>query len=310
MQLIRDLHNLKELISGSVVTIGNFDGVHLGHQEILSRLKEQAAQLKLPACVIIFEPQPQEYFSQTKQFLRLTSLPEKLALFQQHGIDFVLVLRFTLSLAKMSAAEFVKTILFEKLHCVYLIIGDDFVFGKNATGDLAFLRGFGAEGNFKVEALPELKINNVRVSSTMIRDALEAGDLATVRQCLGRPYSIFGRVVHGQQLGQSLGFPTANVYLVHKVVPLSGVYVVNIKIDNRLWHGVANVGFRPTVGTNYRLLEVYIFDFAENIYGKKIQVEFLFKLRDEKKFTSFAELKQRIADDVTLARKFFLTSNL
>lgn len=307
MQLLRTLNHLAaHFPRGAVVTIGNYDGVHLGHQAILQKLIAKAHELNLPAVVVIFEPQPEEYFNPQTEVARLSSLREKLTYFRNHGVANVLCLRFNGRLAAMSADEFIQQILLDALRVRYLIVGDDFGFGHRRSGNFTLLQQYAKQHHFMVEQMLPFRINGVRVSSTLVRTALQVGDLAIAQELLGHPYTLMGRVVHGEKVGRSLGFPTANVYLPHKVFPVSGVYIVKIHgLAAHYYQGVANIGVRPTVGSTQRLLEVYIFDFNENIYGKKIEVEFLRKIRDEKKFTSFELLQQQIAIDVRMAKDYF-----
>lgn len=305
---MRYFRRLKQVITnittGCVMTVGNYDGIHLGHQQILAKVTAKAKELNLPSVVLIFEPQPQEYFAPKSDFARLTSLREKLSLFAKYNIDYVVCLRFTILFAAFSAEQFIEQVLLQAFKVKYLVVGDDFVFGKNRSGDFALLQQYAEQNNFQVEVVPAYKIHGTRVSSTLIRSALMHDNLKLAQQLLGRTYSLFGRVVHGDQRGRGLGFPTANVYLSHKVLPIAGVYVVKILgLNSRDYFGVANIGQRPTVGQDLKpQLEVYIFNFAADIYGQKIQVEFLAKIRQEQKFASFELLQQQIDADVIQAK--------
>ena len=307
MQVIRGLHNLRAEHRGCVATIGNFDGVHLGHQEVFRHLLAKAAELGLPAIVVTFEPQPQEFFSPDQAPARLTRMREKLMAIKDSGIHRVVVLEFGPKLASMSADEFVQELLVDGLGARYLFIGDDFRFGKGRSGDFDTLRQAGHEQGFGVENINTYAMGEERVSSTRIRSALAGGDLDLARRNLGRPYRIFGRVAHGDERGRTIGFPTANIDLHRKVSPLRGVYAVRVAgLGTESRNGVANIGTRPTVkGDSRYLLEVYLFDFDRSIYGEHIEVEFCRKLRDEKRFDSFDELKQQIARDTRSARAFF-----
>jgi riboflavin kinase / FMN adenylyltransferase len=307
MQFFRDTKNLKtKFASGSVITIGNYDGIHLGHQKILSAVAAKARALKLPSVVIIFEPQPEEFFTPHANYSRLTSLREKLIRLAKFNIANVLCLRFNKKFAAFTAEQFVKKILVDALNIRYLIVGDDFVFGKDKQGDFALLQKLSTKNNFQAAVVPQVKLNSMRVSSTLIRAALQLGDLKTAAQFLGRPYTLFGRVVHGAKRGRDLGFPTANIYLPHKILPISGVYAVKIHfLNGKDFFGIANVGSRPTIGDAKKILEVYIFGFNADIYGEKIEIEFVQKIRDEKKFPSFALLQQQIASDVLQTKQFF-----
>ncbi|MGY4490703.1 bifunctional riboflavin kinase/FAD synthetase [Pseudomonas putida] len=307
MQLVRGLHNLRPQHRGCVATIGNFDGVHRGHQAILARLRERARELGVPSCVVIFEPQPREYFAPETAPARLARLRDKLALLAEEGVDRVLCLAFNQRLCKLSAAEFVDTILVDGLGVQHLEVGDDFRFGCDRLGDFDFLMQAGVVQGFTVEAAQTVELNGVRVSSTQVRKALAAADFSLAEQLLGRPYRIAGRVLHGQKLARQLGWPTANVQLKRRRVPFTGVYQVSAEIDGTLWPGVANIGVRPTVaGDGSAHLEVHLLDFAGDLYGRRLTVVFHHKLRDEQRFASLEALKSAIDADVAAARAYAL----
>jgi len=304
MRVIRGLHNLAPRQRGTVATIGNFDGVHLGHRAVFGRLQAQGRALRLPATVITFEPQAMEYLAPDAAPARLTRLREKLAALADCGIEQVVLLEFGPKLARMGAREFVRELLVNGLSARYLLVGDDFRFGHGRGGDFRLLRKMGREHGFAVENLHTITDGDKRVSSTRIREALARGDFAFAHRLLGRTYRICGRVEHGDKRGRNIGFPTANLNLRRLVSPLRGVYAVMVRgIADRPWPGVANLGTRPTVdgGARY-LLEVYLFDFSGNLYGRHLEVEFRHKLRDEEKFESFDELKIQIGQDSTTAR--------
>lgn len=306
MELIRGLHNIKPHHRGCAATIGNFDGVHLGHQAVLGQLAQKASELGLPTTVIVFEPQPQEFFSPAEAVPRLTRLREKLQALRRFGVERVLCLRFNAALAAMSPEEFIRRILVEGLGVRYLVVGDDFRFGRGRKGDFTLLQEAGGEHGFPVVPMLSFSIDDARVSSTRVRAALAAGDLAGAEKLLGRPYRMSGRVAHGDKLGRTLGIPTANVYLHRKATPVKGVYVVEVfGLDREPLHGAANVGTRPTVNGTRCLLEVHLFDFDREIYGRYMHVNFLHKLRDEKRFDTLDELKQFMHLDVAHARDFF-----
>ena len=308
MQLVRGLHNLRPQHRGCVATIGNFDGVHRGHQAILARMRERAAELGVPCCVVIFEPQPREFFAPDTAPPRLTRLRDKLALLAAEGVDRVLCLAFNRRLSELSAAEFVHKVLVEGLGVQHLEVGDDFRFGCDRAGDFAFLAQAGAREGFTVEAAATVELEGVRVSSTGVRDALAAGDFAFAERLLGRPFQIAGRVLHGQKLGRQLDAPTANVQLKRKRVPLTGVYLVSTEVDGRPWPGVANIGVRPSVaGDGQAHLEVHLLDFAGDLYGRRLTVAFHHKLRDEQRFASLEALKTAIAADIAAARAHWRT---
>lgn len=306
MELIRGLHNLRPLHRGCVATIGNFDGVHLGHQAVLTQLAERSAALGLPSTLVIFEPQPGEYFSPQTAPSRLTRLREKLATLQDHGVERVLCLRLSKRLAELSADEFIIRILVDGLAVKHLVVGDDFQFGKGRGGDFSSLVEAGRIHGFPVEPLETFYLDGARVSSTRVREALQQGELSRAEALLGRPYSMSGRVAHGDQRGRSIGYPTANIHLHRMSAPLGGVFAVELTgIDHQCLQGVANIGNRPTVDGTRTLLEVHLFDFNRDIYGTHVTVTFLHKLRSEQRFESFDLLKAQIDKDAEAARAFF-----
>ena len=306
MQLIRGLHNLTPSHTGCAATIGNFDGVHLGHQAVLGQLAERAAELGVPTTVILFEPQPQEFFMPSEAPPRLTRLREKLVALRRFSVDRVLCLRFDARLAALSADEFVQRILVDGLGVRYLVVGDDFRFGKGRTGDFGFLQRRGEQDGFQVAHMHSFMLDGERVSSTRIRAALRAGRLEQAEQMLGRGYRMLGRVAHGDKRGRTIGFPTANLFLHRHNTPVQGVFAVEMYgLDNEPVYGVANVGTRPTVDGTRSLLEVHLFDFSGDIYGRQVAVEFVHRIRAEKRFASFDELKQQIERDVQTARTCF-----
>ena len=309
MELIRGLHNLKAKHRGCVATIGNFDGVHVGHQAVLRQLMTKARELSLPAVVITFEPQPQEFFRPQLAPARLTRLREKLQALQPLDVDRVLCLNFNQHLADFSAEEFVQHLLIDGLEVRYLVVGDDFRFGKGRTGDFAYLSEAGSRYGFQIANTHSYTVDGQRVSSTLIRKALAEGELTAVAKLLGRPYSMCGRVAHGDKRGRTIGFPTANIYVHRHNTPIWGVYAVQMHgVASRPVNGVANIGTRPTVGGTKTLLEVHLFEFDRDIYGNHVAVNFLKKIRDEKRFESFEALKQQIHKDAADARAIFTGS--
>ena len=306
MELIRGLHNLQPKHRGCVATIGNFDGVHLGHQAVLGQLAEKSDELCLPATVITFEPQPQEYFAPDKAPSRLTKFREKLQALRRFSVNQLLSLSFNHRLAEMGADEFIRRILVDGLGVRYLVVGDDFRFGHGRTGDFAALQAAGEQHGFEVVHMHTFEVDGERVSSTRIRQAMSSGDMQSATRLLGRDYRMSGRVAHGEKLGRELGFPTANIHLHRKVSPLQGIFVVEVfGIAGEPLQGVASIGTRPTVDGKRVILEVFIFDFDQEIYGKYLQVSFLHKLRDELRFDSLEELKVHIQQDVDAAQAFF-----
>ena len=306
MQLVRGLHNLRPRHRGCVATIGNFDGVHRGHQAILKRLRERAADLGLPSCVVIFEPQPREFFAPDKAPARLTRLREKLCLLSEQGVDLVLCLAFNRRLRELSAAEFVHATLVEGLGVRHLEVGDDFRFGCDRAGDFNFLLKAGAAEGFSVEAATTIEVDGERVSSTRLRQVMAEGDLQLAQRLLGRPFSLTGRVMHGQKLGRRLGAPTANIQLKRRSTPLSGVFTVSTEVDGQVRLGVANIGMRPTVESDGKPhLEVHLPDYQGDLYGRLLCVTFHKKLRDEQRFASLEALKAAIDADIAATREYW-----
>ena len=306
MKLIRGLHNLSRPLEGCVATIGNFDGLHLGHQHIIHQLKAVAERYQLPSVVILFEPQPVEFFDPEHAPRRLARLRDKITRLGAIEVDYLLCLNFNAALAELSAEDFIQTILIDKLRLRHLVIGDDFRFGKKRLGDFDLLKRSGEQLGFDVENSHTLLIDGERVSSTRIRRCLAANDFVMARQLLDRPYSLSGRVAHGKKLGRELGFPTINLRMGHRPIAVEGIFAVLVKgLDHRILRGVASIGTRPTVNGVGTILEVYILNFNEQIYGRCVEVEILHKIRDEEKFDSLEILKQKIGEDIEQAIAFF-----
>ncbi|MDO7086599.1 bifunctional riboflavin kinase/FAD synthetase [Pseudocolwellia sp. AS88] len=304
MQLIRGIHNIQPEHNGCVLTIGNFDGVHLGHKEVINALIKQAKELNCTAAVMVFEPQPRELFSPETAPARLCRLRDKYTLLASLGVERLICVNFNLKFATQSAESFIEDLLVQKLGIKSLIVGDDFRFGKNRKGNYNMLLEAGKASGFHVSDTASYKILDQRISSTEIRKALEKDDLEQAEMMLGRPYSIIGRVFHGDKRGRQLGFPTANVKLKRRVSPVNGVYAVKVKTDDGLFFGVANIGSRPTVAGIRQQLEVHIFDFDFDLYGQTIEVILLKKLRKEMKFDSLSALTEQIVIDSEQARQF------
>ena len=306
MQLVRGLYNLRQSLSASAVTIGNFDGVHRGHQLVIKQLKQVANAAALPSVVIIFEPQPIEFFAPDQAPKRLSRFREKIAFLKAQDIDYLLCLRFDQSLASLSAEAFVQQILLGKLNTRQLVIGDDFHFGKNRQGNFAFLLQHSNRFGFVVAETETLLLNGARVSSTRVRECIQQNDFDQAAELLGRPYALGGKIAHGQKLGRQLGYPTINIKMGDKTLIVKGIFAVHVKgIDNRMLKGVASIGTRPTVAGVDTILEVYILDFDENVYGRSVNVEFLHKIRDEQKFDSLEELTRNMDRDTERAIAYF-----
>ena len=313
MQIIRGLHNCQKKHQDSVITIGNFDGLHLGHQKMLEQLNTEAKRLNTHRCLMTFEPLPREYFAKDNlSAARLMNRNEKIRVLSSFPPtirpEYLMFLNFNQSLASMSAADFIEQILVDKLSIKAVIIGDDFRFGNDRQGDFALLQEFGEKHQFAVSSIESHCIDDDRVSSSLIRQALIDNRLDDADRMLGRDYQICGHINHGAKLGRTIGFPTANIHLRRAETPLHGVYSVTMHSHK---HGdvagIANVGRRPTVDGKHVQLEVHLFDFDQTIYGERVCVTFQHKIRDEKKFDSFDELKQQIKLDCEQARKLLET---
>ena len=310
---MRITHGFRSLDTPHAVTIGNFDGLHLGHQAMLTRLQDVAHARGLPSCVLSFEPHPREFFAPDQAPARLSSLREKYECLRRQGIDRLHVFRFDRAFAALSAEAFIEQVLGRTLQANYVLVGDDFRFGSKRAGDFALLQQSGQALGFDAESLPTVEIAGERASSTAVRLALASGDLARSAQLLGRPYGISGRVMHGDKLGRDLGFPTANIQLKHNRPPLLGIYAVEVfGLNGEPLPGVASLGRRPTVkGPDaIPVLEVHLFDFDAEIYGRRVRVDFLHKLRDEEKYPDLDSLVAQIRLDVDHAKDFLSQKKL
>lgn len=310
MRLIRGLTNLKRLSAeadsplagGCVATIGNFDGVHLGHKTIIEQVRQKAVELDVPSVVMFFEPQPREFFQGNEAPPRLMPFRQKFEALLSEGIDIVLCIRFDDTFRSFSAMDFVENVLIHGLAVRHLVVGDDFRFGCDRAGDFRLLEHVGQEHDFTVENTRTVTVDGERVSSTRVRKVLNVNGLEEAERLLGHPYQIHGRVVYGRQLGRQLGAPTANI-LLNRMPALRGVYVVRARLETGEWQdGIANIGLRPTVDGKRPALEVHLFDFAGTLYGQHLSVVFRHGLRDEVKFDSVDELRQQIARDFEHAR--------
>jgi len=290
-----------------VATLGNFDGVHRGHQSVLQQLATKARGYQLPAVVIIFEPQPREYFQGKSNVpARLTRFREKMLAFRQQPVDRILCLRFDDRLAALSAEAFIDEILVKGLGIRYVVVGDDFRFGSKRTGDIHLLRQHGKQQGFEAESMHTYLAGGERVSSTRVRDALANDNLVEAERLLGRPYCMCGRVAQGDKIGRTLGVPTANIHLHRLATPLHGIYVVSVDgAGPDSVRGVASIGHRPAVNGERTLLEVHLFDFDRDIYGCHLQISFLHKLRNERNFDSLEALKHAMRADMDMARAWF-----
>ena len=310
MKLIRGIHNLSQAPHGCVLTIGNFDGVHRGHQALLQGLRAEGRARGLPVVVMIFEPQPLELFAADKAPARLTRLREKLRYLAESGVDYVVCLRFDRRFAALTAQAFISDLLVKRLGVQFLAVGDDFRFGAGRQGDFLLLQKAGSEFGFDITSTQTFCHGGVRISSTAVRQALAEDNLEQAENLLGHPFIISGRVVHGDELGRTIGFPTANLPLRRQVSPVKGVYAVEVMgLGDKPLPGVANIGTRPTVAGVRQQLEVHLLDVVMDLYGRHIDVVLRKKIRNEQRFASLDELKAQIARDELTAREFFVLSN-
>ncbi|MBM4207587.1 MAG: bifunctional riboflavin kinase/FAD synthetase [Gammaproteobacteria bacterium] len=306
MRLIKGIPRLPVFADGCVLTIGNFDGVHLGHKAVIDKLAQRGKDLALPVAVMIFEPQPLEYFQRAKAPPRLTRLREKVARLAKLPVDDLIIVRFNKQFADYDAGRFIDEILVNKLKVKHLVIGDDFRFGKARQGDIQLLQEYGKKQGYKVEDTGSLQVSGQRVSSTLIRAALENGDLSVAEKLQGYPYCVCGRVIHGDKRGRAIGYPTANIRMARTNSPVSGVFAVTVTgINGQEFYGVANIGVRPTVGGDTVILEVHLFNFSQDIYGRQVTVHFRKKIRAERHFQSVDELIAQIKVDAAAAQTFF-----
>ena len=303
MEIIRGLHNLRSRHRNCALTIGNFDGVHLGHRAILDQLAEIGAREQLATTLMTFEPQPREFFAGDGAAPRLTRFKDKMLALKETPLDQVLVLRFDGPFSRVPASHFIRHYLVASLGMRHLLVGDDFRFGHGAEGNFDLLHDASGHYGFRLTRRETFSVSGGRVSSSWIRDALENGELKVAAELLGRPYSILGRVAYGRRLGTSIGFPTANLLLRRRVCPIRGVFAVRVHGAAKTpANGMANVGTRPTVDGTAWVLEVHLFDFDDDLYGKELSVNFVGKLRDERRFDSVDALKRQLESDAWQAR--------
>ena len=293
-------------IEPSAAAIGNFDGVHLGHKKVLEEAKKLSTEKKLPISVLTFEPHPREFFSSEKNNFLLQTNTQTVETLRKHGIDNLINLKFDKNLSELHPEEFIEKILFKNLSLKHVFVGKDFKFGKNRKGDIDTLKNIGTKYNIGVSSISLKTLNTVSISSSKIREHLKSGNIIEANKLLGRPYKISGLVIEGDKRGRSINFPTANIKLENLIMPAFGVYSVSVKgIENKIYNGIANIGRRPTVNDRGVLLEVNIFDFNNNIYGKEISVNLLNFIRKEKKFDGIESLKTQIKNDVRVSKEFF-----
>ncbi|HKK32783.1 MAG TPA: bifunctional riboflavin kinase/FAD synthetase [Desulfomicrobiaceae bacterium] len=303
MQLVKTIDDISQKLPGSCVTIGNFDGVHKGHQALLSRVRESAEELGLPSVVMTFDPHPLRIFSKAKNPPFITLLDQKLELMEAMGVDYVFCVEFTRELAALDPGEFVRTYLVRALNVRQLVIGYDYAFGKGRQGGYELLRELGRQHGFTVEQLAPVIVGDDIVSSTRIREMVEAGNVWEARPLLGRFYRVAGQVVRGlNRGGRLLGFPTANLQLIDELFPKPGVYAVWAELETGIFPAVANIGFNPTFGNEVLSVEVHLLEYAGDLYDKPLRVHFVQRLRSEKKFSGLEELKEQISRDIALGK--------
>ena len=314
MYLIRGIQNIDLFLSKHedvdlIATIGNFDGLHLGHQHIIQNMQKDAENNDWQKLVIFTEPHAREFFAESlgtneEKPPRIFPWSQKVKRLKELGVEYAFFLNFNNQLRKMTPEDFINNVL-SRLSIKKLVIGDDFRFGANREGDFSFLKQWGEKNNILIEKTKTFSLHGERVSSTRIRGALTNANFEHAKELLGQPYSFYGKVVYGQQLGTQLGVPTANLWLPKNKLPIAGVYIVKVDLEGKTYGGIANMGVRPTVDGQTPVLEVHILDFSKSIYGKKINVEFLKKVRDEKKFKGLDELKEQIFKDISTAKQYF-----
>lgn len=309
MELVRGLHNLRARHRGCVLTVGAFDGIHRGHQEMIRIVREQAARCSLTATVLSFEPMPREFFARGEPPARLTRLREKVAAFQMYGVERFVCARFDERLRSMEPEAFIREVLHDALGVAHIVVGHDFKFARNLTGNVETLRQAGAHCGFGVTEVPPFELHGERVSSSRVREALGIGDLAHAARLLGRPYRMTGKVVHGGKLGRSLGFPTANLRLHRRATPLAGVFAARVSgCGLKDAPAVASLGTRPAVDGKELLLEAHVFDFAGDLYRQYLHVDFIARLRDERWFPDLNALVEQMHEDARLARTILASS--
>ncbi len=304
MKIFRDLAVIPKEYQGAVVTLGNFDGLHLGHRAIISKAKSISKAENIPLALMTFEPHPREFFSKNKngEALRIYSLRSKLMTIKSLGVDCVFLARFNKQLIDLSADKFIKDVLVDKLQAKYVVTGENFCFGKDRQGDKNLLSKFASIYNFEYVACQHsLGMDGNSISSSAIRSALKNGEIKKINHLLSKHYHISGHVRHGEGRGSRLGFPTANIVFGKLFIPCYGVYAVLVGIDNLIYNGVANIGVKPTFGINSPLLEVHVFDLEQDLYGKRLYVEFVDFIRPELKFSSIDMLKEQIHKDCKAA---------
>jgi len=302
MRIISGTDIYDKNLDAAIITVGNFDGVHRGHAEIFSHLKKRSSACYIPSVVVTFEPHPLKILSPGSAPAMITTFNQKVALIENSGIDYLVVVPFTKKFSRLSASDFVLTVLCAPLGMRHIIIGHDYAFGRGREGNFSTLERLGALNGFTIEDLPPIGEEGYVFSSSLAREAISSGDMAATSRILGRCYQISGKVIHGRKIGSSLGFPTANIYTVNELLPADGVYAVKVEVDGQYLNGVCNIGCNPTFDSNVRTVEVYLLDFSRQIYEQSIEMHFVQRLRSECRFSDAAALKDQISLDVVTAR--------
>ena len=301
MKIIRDI-NKTSFNNSITASIGGFDGIHIGHQKILNNIVKESIENKTKSALITFNPIPKVYFS--KENFEILTINKKISLLSNYNLDYLILLRFNKKLMSMSSKDFIEDLLINKINIKSLTVGDDFRFGVNQSGNVDNLKEYSSKGFFSLNIEEKHKLNESRISSSLIRDAIIKNNFSLASKMLGRPYSISGKIMHGDKRGSKIGFPTANIKLKPNIL-LGGVYAVSTYIDNKQYYGVANIGYKPTFNGKKYIFEAHILDFSKNIYGERLEFDIFSKIRDTKKFNDVSELKKYIDNDINYAKKIF-----
>ncbi len=302
MRVISGMDIYDKTLDASIITVGNFDGVHRGHAEIFAHLKRRSSASCIPSVVVTFEPHPLKILSPESAPSMITTFNRKVALIENAGIDYLVVVPFTKEFSRLSASDFVLTVLSAPLGMRHIIIGHDYAFGRGREGNFSTLERLGVLNGFTIEDLPPIGEDGSVFSSSLAREAIASGDMTAVSRILGRCYQISGKVIHGRKIGSSLGFPTANICTVNELLPADGVYAVKAEVDGQSLNGVCNIGCNPTFDGNVRTIEVFLLDFSRQIYEHSVEMHFVQRLRSECRFSDAAALKDQITMDVAAAR--------
>lgn len=302
MQIVTGMNIYDKILDASVVTIGNFDGVHRGHAEIFAHLKRKSMALGVPSVVVTFEPHPLKILAPESAPSLITTFEQKTALIAESGVDYLVVVPFTKEFSQVTANDFVLKVLCKPLGMRHIIIGHDYAFGRGREGNFSTLERLGALNGFTLEDIPPIGADGVIFSSSLVRSSVAEGDMVAASRILGRCYQITGTVVHGREIGQALGFPTANIATPNELLPPDGVYAVMAQVDGRRIKGACNIGCNPTFGGNSRTVEVFLLDFSDHIYDHEVKVDFVQRVRPEQRFPDVAALKSAIGQDVVQTR--------